>query len=228
MDYKIIKWGMANKLKERHSICFLFQLDFNLANIYLLSNWSYLVMPFAPFSNGLLTSKEKVLRKWIKERYFPVIDEADGSYFERSFKLKNLSDCKEGLKEALCDLVFKNNKRSPADLSAEEIDRVYTVLRYKDLFQKFKLNFTVLLGDYIISRRKDLDLRWGLLNDRQSLNPLVHPILVTDQKQQGYYELEKQLYGRKGYAGAEHYLQAVAFELENQAKEMVEVVGVMQ
>jgi hypothetical protein len=227
MDYKIIKWGMANKLKERHSICFLCQLDFNLANIYLLSNWSYLVMPFAPFSNGLLTSKQEVLRKWIKERYFPVGDEGDGSYFERHLRLKNLTSCKEGLKVALCDLVFKNKKRSPEDLSAEEIDRVYAVLRYKDLFQKFKLNFTVLLGDYIISRRKDLDLRWGLLNDRQHLNPMVNLIIVGDQMQQGYYDFEKQLSGKQGYAGAEHYLQAVVFGSENQAKEMVEVVGVM-
>ena len=226
-NYKIVKWKLANRLKEKKCMGFLCQLDFNLANIYLLNDWSYLVMPSSPFSDALVTAKQELLQKWIKNRYFPVIDEGDGSYFERNLRLKNLTGCKEGLKEALYDLVFKDNKRSPADLSAEDIDRVYAVLRYKELFQKFKLNFTVLLGDYIISRRKDLDLSWGLLTDRQSLNPLVHLIIVTDQKRQGYYELEKHLNCKQGYPGVEYYLQAVDFGSENQSKEMVEVVGVM-
>ena len=227
MEYKVLKGKSANKLKEKNCIAFLCQLDFNLARVYLLCDWTYLVMPFNPFSNCLLISKQELLQKWIKERHFPVSGWGDRSYFEKSQSLKNLASYKEGLKEALCDLIFKEEKRSPDDLCAEEIDCIYEVLSHRNLFEELKLNFTVLLGDYIIGRRKDLHLRWGLLSDRQYINPVLNLIIVTDQKQQGYYELEKEIGSKRGYAGVDHYLQGVVLESKKQVEDMLEIVGVM-
>jgi hypothetical protein len=227
MDYKVLKWKRGNKLKETMGIGFIAQIDFNLAKVYLLSDWSYLVMPFNPLSNWLVTHKLELMRKWIKERYFPVGEGGDTSYFERSHMLRNLASFKEELKEALCDLIFKNKRRAPADLSADEIDCIYEILKYRNLFHEFKLNFIILLGDYLINRRKDLDLSWGLLSDRQYLNPLMSLIIVTDPKRQGYYEIEKQLSIGQGYAGIEHYLRAVVLESKRQVEDMVEIVGVM-
>jgi hypothetical protein len=227
MNYKILKWKHANKLKEQKSIAFILQIDFNLAKVYLLSDWTYLVMPFNPFSNWLLTDKQELLQKWIKERYFPVDDEIDRSYFERSRSLENLTYHKAGLKQALCDFIFKDGNRSPDELSGDEIDCIHEALKYRGLFARFKLNFIFLLGDYVISQRKDRDLHWGLLSDKQSLNPSINLIIVTDLKRGEYYDLEGQLCSRQGYAGVDHYSQEVDFGSESQAREVGEILWVM-
>ena len=228
MDYEVLDSSYAKRLKKKKSLGFLLQIDFNLADVYLLDNWSFLVMPFDPANDWLLTSDQALLRKWIKEGCFPMGDGVDRSYFERRRKLESQITFKEVLKEALCNFMFMEGKRSPADLSAEEIDWLYELLRQREMFQKFQLNFIFLLGDYIISRRKELDLHWGLLNDKQTLNPAINLIVVADQKQRGYYDIEKQLNGKQGYAGAEQYMNSAVFGSDNQAKVIVEIIRVMQ
>jgi hypothetical protein len=228
MDYKVLNSTHANKLKKKKNLGFILQIDFNLANVYLLSNWSYLVMPFNPSSDWLLTTDQELLHKWIKDGYFPMGDAIRGSYFERRRKLESHFNRKEALKQAFCDFIFQGEKRSVGDLSAEEINCLYEILRARNLFDRFRLNFILLLGDYIISRGKGLGLRWGLLNDKQHLNPIVHLVIVTGQKQQGYYNLEQQLSSEQVYAGADHYLNEVVFGSGSLAKNMVEIVRVFQ
>jgi hypothetical protein len=228
MDYKVLNSTDAKKLKKTKNIGSILQIDFNLANVYLLSDWSFLVMPSNPSSNCLLTAKQELLHKWIKDGYFPMGDQVRGSYFTRRRRLEGLFSRKEGLKQVVCNFIFNDEMQLSGNLSAAEIDSLYEILRARNLFEKFQLNFILLLGDYIISRGKDWGLRWGLLSDKQQLNPLIHLSIVTDQKRQGYYNLEQQLSSKQGYAGADHYLNAVVFGSRRLAKDLVEIVRLSQ
>jgi hypothetical protein len=224
MDYKVLNWRPANRLKARKSVSLILHVEFNLAKVYLLKDCSYLVMPINPFGKALQTDKQELLNKWIDERYFPVDDKVDSSYFENRERLENLMNFKEELKEALCQYVFNGRWPPPDSLSAGEIDSIYQLLRDRDAYDQFKLNFTVLVGDYIIRRQKDMDLRWGLLTVKQYLNPLTSLILITDQRQKRYYNLEKKISSKWGYAGVEYFLQAIVEGPGPKLNEIIEMI----
>jgi hypothetical protein len=207
MDYRVLHWRSANKLKARKSVALILHIEFNLAKVYLLKDCSYLVMPINPFGNALLTNKLELLNSWIAERCFPAGDKVDGSHFEDREKLENLMSFKEELKETLCQYIFKDRWRSPASLSAAEIDGIYELLRDRNVYEQFKLNFVVLLGDHIISRQKKISFRWGLLIIKQYLNPLTSLVLITDQTQKRYCNLEKQISSKWGYAGVDYFFK---------------------
>jgi hypothetical protein len=225
MDYRVLNWRSANKLRANKSVALILHIEFNLSKVYLLKDCSYLVMPINPFGKALRTGKLEVVNKWIEERYFPAGDIVDGSYFETREKLENLMSFKEELKEDLCQYVFKDQGRLPDSLSAEEIDGIYALLQYKKQYQQFKLNFVVLVGDYIIRRQKKLDIRWGLLVVKQYLNPLISLILITDQRYKRYYNLERQISSKWGYAGVEYFLNAITDGPGARANEILEEIA---
>jgi hypothetical protein len=225
MDYRVLNWRSANRLKACKSVSLILHIEYNLSKVYLLKDCFYLVMPINPFGKALLTGNLEILNKWIEERFFPAGDEADGSYLETREKLENLMGFKEELKEALLQYAFKDEGRSPDSLSAQEIDGIYELLRDKELFRQFKLNFIVLVGDYIIRRQKEMDLRWGLLIVKENLNPLTSLILITDQRHKRYYNLERQVSSKWGYAGVEYILNAIVEGPGARANEVIEVIA---
>jgi hypothetical protein len=209
MEYKILTWKSANKLKDKKSVACVMQIDFNLAKIFLLKDWSFLVMPLNPFGNGLHTHKEGVLQQWIKERFFPVGDEVNKLYFENRDMVENLINHKEGLKQVLCNHFFDEGKRSPGELSAEDIDGIYDILKKRNLYQQFKLNFLVLAGDYIISQQREKTPQWGLLSLKQYLNPVISLVLITDEAKRDYFDLELRLSGKRAYPGIARYIKDI-------------------
>lgn len=225
MDYSVLNWRSANRLKARKSVALILHIEFNLSKVYLLKDCSYLVMPINPFGKALRTSKQEVLNKWIKERHFPSGDIDDDTNFETREKLENMMNFKEELKEALCQYAFKDESRSPDSLSVAEIDGIYELLRTKDQFRQFKVHFIVLVGDYIIRQQQEMDLRWGLLIVKQYLNPIISLILITDQRHKKYYHLERQVGSKWGYAGVEFIIDAIAEGPGAKANETIEVIA---
>src|SRR5690606_16347286 len=122
---------------------------------------SYLVMPLNPFGNSVLTNKKRLLDKWISEQHFPVSDEANKFYFDNQDKIDNLIVNKNALKQSLCNYVFKGESKIPRNLSSEEIDSIYKLLKKRKKYQEYKLNFIVLVGDYILNQNKQEGYRWG-------------------------------------------------------------------
>ena len=224
MDYRVLNWRSANKLKARKSVSVILHIEFNLGKVYLLKDCSYLVMPINPFGKAIHTNKQELVNRWIEERYFPVDDKVDSSYFETRERLENLMNFKEELKEALCQYVFKDGWRLPDSVTAGEIDNIYQLLRNRDAYQQFKLNFIVLVGDYIIRRQKDMHIRWGLLFVKQYLNPLTSLVLITDHRQKRYYHLEKKVNSKWGYAGVEYFVQAIVEGPGPKVNEIIEMI----
>lgn len=227
MDYKVLDWHAANGLKDQMNATFVMQPDFNFSKVYLLNNSSYLIMPLNPFGNSLVTDKKELLDKWISEQNFPANDEVNKFYFENHDKIDNLIARKEVLKQELCNYVFKGENKTFDELSAEEIDGIYKVLKKSKKYPAFKLNFIVLVGDFILNQNKLENYSWGLLRSKQFLNPVMSLIIVTDEKEKRYYNLEDKISGKFGYVGVQYYLKSISDALTSRADEIAEIAKVM-
>lgn len=228
MDYKVLDWSSANELKDKMNATFVVQPDFNFSKVYLLSDSSYLIMPLNPFGNSVLTSKKDLLDKWISEQHFPVSDEANKFYFDNQDKIDNMIANKKALKQSLCNYVFKGESKTPDNLSSEEIDRIYKVLKKRKKYQEYNLNFIVLVGDYILNQHNQERCHWGLLRSKQLLNPVMSLIIITDEKEKRYYNLEDKMSGKFGYVGVQYYFRSISDAITNRANEIEEIAKVMR
>lgn len=226
MDYKVLDWSSANELKDKMNATFVKQLDFNFSNVYTLSDSSYLIMPLNPFGNSLLTNKKDLLDKWISEQHFPANDEVNKFYFDNQDKMDNLIANKEALKQTLYNYVFKGENKTSNELSAEGIDSIYNLLKKRKKINEYKLNFIVLVGDFILNQYKQENYRWGLLRNKQLLNPIMNLIIVTDEKEKQYFNLEDEIFGKWGYLGIQDILQAISNH-KRRANEIEDIVKVM-
>lgn len=226
MEYKILDWQTANDLKDSMKATFVLQPDFNFSSIYLLKDSSYLIMPLNPFGNSVLTTNKGLLDKWVNEKRFPNIDEANNFYFENQDKIDNLIANKDALKETLCNYIFKEQKKVPSELTKDDIDSIYNILKRRKRIKEYKLNFIILAGDFILTQHKNKNYRWGLLKDKQLLNPIVSLILITDINKNQYFNLEDEIFGKWGYTGMYDILHSI-LNHKRLPNEMVEIEKIM-
>lgn len=227
MDYKVLDWSSANELKDKMNAVYVEQLDFNFSRVYLLNDSSYLIMPLNPFGNSIITSKKDLLAKWISKQRFPVSGEVNQFYFNNQDKIDNLIASKETLKQSLCNCLFKGESKTPDNLSSEEIDNIYALLKKRKKYQEYKLNFIVLVGDYILNQHKQEGYHWGLLRNKQFLNPLMNLIIVTSEDENQYYNIEDKITGKFGYVGVQYYLKSISDGLTKTSNTIEEIVKIM-
>ena len=209
MEYKILNWQTANDLKDSKNAILVLHPDFNLSSIYRLSDSSYLVMPLNPFGNSIVTSDKLLLDKWISEKRFPNIDAANKFYFENKGIIDSLSANKESLKQELCNHVFKGRKNAISDLTEDDIDSIYHTLKKGKKINRYKLNFIVLVGDFLLSKYNKEKCQWGLLKSKELINPIVSLILITDANENYFFNIEDEIFGKWGYTGIRDILQAL-------------------
>ena len=85
----------------------------------------------------------------------------------------------------------------------------------------------MLVGDFILNQHKQENYRWGLLRSKQFLNPVMSLIIVTDEKEKRYYNLEDKISGKFGYVGVQYYLKSISDALTSRADEITEIAKVM-
>jgi hypothetical protein len=59
-----------------------------------------------------------------------------------------------------------------------------------------------MVGDFLLNKNKDW--KWGVLRSKQLLNPVMSLIVVKDEKQNLYYNLEDNISGKWGYPGVQY------------------------
>lgn len=224
MDYKVLDWSSAAKLKERLKGKVFKSIDFNLASVYLLEDSSYLIMPLNPFGNSILTKDKSLLDNWVKEQRFPDIDDANAFYFNNQVKIEGLLSYKEALKKELYSYVMKDRGEGITNPSVDDIDHIYQTLKKRKKIKEYKLNFIVLVGDCILEANKDY--RWGILENKQLLNPLMNLVIVKDKGKGIYYNLEENSTGKWGYPGMQYILKTVS-ESNKKSNEIEEIKKVM-
>jgi hypothetical protein len=219
MNYKVLDWHSANELKNKMNAVFVEQFDFNFSKKYILSDKSYLIMPLNPFGNSILTKRKDLLDKWINNHHFPSNDKVNKFYFDNQKKIDNIIANKDALKRDLCNYIFKKENIIPDTLTAREIDSIYDLLNKRETYQKYMLNFMVLVGDFVLSQYKNKSYHWGLLKIKQYLNPICHLIIVIDEKKQLFFDIEDKINGKWGYVGVQYILGNISDDLFSRVDE---------
>jgi hypothetical protein len=225
MDYEVLSGSSANDLKNRSDAKLIATNAFNFSKTYLLNDGSYLVMPLNPFGNSLHTSEKQELDNWISEGYFPSGDEANTFYLENRPQIDNLPAYQEKLKETLFGFVFKDDLTAAKAMDEATIEHIYEILKKKKKIKTFKLHFLVLLGDFIISKDQSGLYHWGKLSNKQLLNPIIKPVIVTNEEEQLYFDLEDSIYGKWGYVGVQAILHALASDMTKKGNEIETLIS---
>jgi hypothetical protein len=222
MEYKVLDCPEAANLKKDAK--FFRYLDFNHSTVYMLDDSSYLLMPLNPFGKSMRINSINLLERFIKERHFPDNEKANEFYVENKCNIDNFIEYKEKLKKDLIDYVFKGSDQRLQELPVEQIDYVYEFMKKRKMIKKYKLNFIALLGDCLIKRYEAEGLKWGLLANKQLLNPVINLILIADQKQGIYFNIEESIFGKYSFSG----VQMVIHDIENYPKKSNEIESIVK
>ncbi|WP_342327993.1 hypothetical protein [Pedobacter sp. FW305-3-2-15-E-R2A2] len=200
-NYEILEWSKANDLKLAKNTQFLMTISYNLGQVYKLQDLSYVVIPINPFGKALLTKDKKVLDRWITDSYFPTNEDINSFFFKNAEKIKKLPEFKD---ELIRELEIGINSTESISRTSEEIDQIYKQLKNRKIFPKYRLNFIVLVGEYLIKRHPDIRAAWALYRNKQLLNPDTQLALVRVLNNQNcYFKLENFITGKWGYRGME-------------------------
>lgn len=146
-------------------------------------------MPLNPFTKTILTKDSLLLESWIDKQIFPMDGGINRFYFDNRTKIDHLNSVVPILVKELLDAVGIE----ATIVTAVEIDKIYAFLVDEKNFERYKLNYIALIGDFLKSRGT-VHIHWGLLKRKQFLNPLVQIVLV---KKEGdtihYFNLEEKL-----------------------------------
>jgi len=205
-QYEILSFTEAAILKKQAK--YLNSIEFNLAKIYII-NGSYLVMPLMPFASSILVFDKALLDKFITEEHFPVNDNVNAWYHKNKTTVDNLNDLKVNMiQELLINSIYKEDREQQIKLKSNDIDLIYQKLKQAKKLTKYKLNFIVLTGEYIINNLRQDEWDWGVLKNKQLLNPIINLILVKAASNT-YYNIQEALFGKWKYQGIEELLKNI-------------------
>lgn len=202
MEYKIIERVAANELLETQSGVYEYFIAYNFAKVYKLDDGSFMVVPLSPFGNCIQAFSIEQINKWVEQRSFPIIEKYNSFYFENKDIIDNFNKYKDLLKSEL--LNFVELKYEDVAKKPEQIDRIQTLLKSKRKWNKYKLPFLCLVGDYLIENILDNKAYWGVLEEKFFLTPLVKLILIKKNEDDNdvFYQLQDEIIHNKyGYLG---------------------------
>ncbi len=185
MGYQIIDWQLANDIKSNAEK--VSQIDFNLASVYLYDDSKYLVMPLNPFGKSIIIDNKQLLEDFIDKKCFPVFENVHKFYVENKEKIDNIASYKNIL---ISDLLksYYGHEVNLHNITLNQIEEIYKGLILNKRIKKNRLEFILLIGEYII--QLDKGYHWGRLENRQFLNPLVNLVIVTNKLEQEYFNVE--------------------------------------
>ncbi|WP_333624781.1 hypothetical protein [Sphingobacterium siyangense] len=185
---KMVDWATANDMSSKEGGSFLKSIAFNNAQVYKYKE-TFIIMPLNPFSKAILTKDSVLMESWIQKEIFPMEGTLNRFYFNNREKMDHLNTFIPVLKKELLQAVGIESEV----VTAAEIDKIYAFVADKKNFEKYKLNYIAVMGDYLKSKAAP-DVKWALLKSKQLLNPLVQMALVKDDGGVIYYfDLEERL-----------------------------------
>lgn len=199
MEYRILVWQDANDLKKSKNAEFIYTIESNKSNVFLLDDSTFLLMPFNPFGNSIQVKEKNVIENWVANDKFPITEEFNRFYYDNELVINNLNTHKEKLKEDLFNYVYKDPSNHPVDLNKQVIDEIYKYVKAKRKVDNYRLNFIVLVGDYLMGNNKKY--KWGLYKSCQYINPVHFLAIVNSDPQPKCFNLEANLFTKHGYLG---------------------------
>lgn len=217
-SFEVVKWpDSLLSIDEKNGKLHLY-IEYNHASVYLLEDSTYLVIPLNHFGNAIKTSNRALIDDWIEQRRFPSEDTESASYIDGTYDFSNFQESKNSLISDLFTLPFFSEKGSPSKVDIAIIDELYAYLKKKRKFKKYKINFLLWAGDFLI-RQSSEPIEWGVLSTTQLLNPVNDLVLIT--KGNRYYNLEFKMHGKYGYVGMLYYQKTISFKRVSEFETLV-------
>jgi hypothetical protein len=189
MNYEIIAHEKFELIKKNARVVSSLTIDFNFATAYFLKDSSVLVQPLNPFGKCLLIKDRTTFDEFIQCRSFPKTMEIENIYDEYRHIFINFITGKKDIINILYQYTY--NKNYDAIVTLEQIEEIYAILLQKKKISKFKIYFILLVGDFIIQH--NLNYKWGILEIKQLINPIYKIVLVTNELQKEYFNLEYEI-----------------------------------
>ena len=203
MEYKIIDWTTANNLKNSLKAKFKLMVESTKAQLFQLKDGTYLLMPINPFGNSIHIMDKAVFDNWVSTNEFPIADEGNKWYAENKPLIDNLIQNKEQLKKDLLEFVYNEKDYSSIQLSEAVMDEIFDCIKKKRKMDKYRLNFIILAGDYLM--KGITDFKWGLLKSYQLINPIYSISIIQVGSELKFYDLETAFFGKWGYSGMQYF-----------------------
>ena len=154
MEYEIIDWESAINIKENAKK--ILQIDFNFASVYLCDDSKYLVAPLNPFGKNIIIDNRRLLQDFIDKKHFPVFENVHKFYNENKEKIDDLNSCKNMSISNLLKLFCSQEEAIKVqNITLNQIEEIYSALILKKKIKKYKLDFILLVGEYIIQLDKE-------------------------------------------------------------------------
>jgi len=194
-DYKqekvsfLIDYLKKNKKKIDN---YNYQLETNGAFVYILGNSEVVLLPgnLSSYENGLIIKNEEVLKKMIKNDYFPV-DVVDFYQFEiYKDKLVNLPDhVNENITSLERDLDIEILNRAKYDeVFFKTFNEAIKKIDLKKNKDKYTLSLSILLGEIIIKNKGGY---WQITKEYGTYNPYYVPFVVLNDSKIELAVMEK-------------------------------------
>lgn len=222
MEYFTITKDKAEEIKLNIGIKKERFIDFNFSTAYFLKDDSVVVQPLNPFGKCLRILDLNIYEKFIKQESFPIVESLDNLYKNNSDIIVNIARNKENLINVLYKFVYKKDRNDTLDLN--KIEDILLILKKKKMFENYKLNFIVLLTDFILQSNKNY--KWGILKVKQLMNPIYRIVLVVDDGNERYYQIEQEINDRLLNWGVE-YIISRAVSRSKKSGELEKIIQVI-
>ena len=199
MNYNVLNWNEASKFKNHSGTKFLKNIDFNESSVYKLKDSSFLIMPLNPFGKSLKTKNKELIEMWESQKYFPTNEIVNNFYFKNKLLIENLNVNRSKLREDLFNYIYGKRRDPLLSINSNMIDNIYKSLNDKKVLNRFKLNFIVLVCDYLSINNSKYKI--GILEQKQLLNPINSIVLSLDSELKYYCSIEECVFGSYGYLG---------------------------
>lgn len=185
----IIDYLKKNKKKINS---YNYQLDSNGAFVYILSNKEVVLLPssLSSYENGLILKNEEVLKKMIKDDYFPVNVVDLYQYEIYKNKLIDLPDhINENIASLEKDLNIEiSNKTNYDEMFFKTFNEAIKKIDLKKNKDKYTLSLSILLGEIIIKNKGGY---WQINKEYGVYNPYYVPVVVLNESKIELEVMEK-------------------------------------
>lgn len=209
MEYEVLDWPVARDLVEKNDAHCIELIDYNQGQVYQLKDSSYVVMPVMPFAKCLRVYHRQLLDEWIRNSFFPTGEHFSDFYYKHKAIMDNFPQYTDKLREELITYIQKKPGNTGHVPDSDDIDLIYKTLRKRKKFSTYRLHFYALLGSYIIKICPEEHFKWGLLQNKQMLDPPVSLVLLKKHDNAWrYFDLEDCVEGKFGYLSVQYVLSS--------------------
>lgn len=195
--YRILSSEEALSLKQDPGTEPRNGIEWNRANVYTLSDDSYLVMGLiGSFCPAVWVKDYATIEQFIVDEFFPDGDKLWLYYKENRHFYDDLNHTKSQLIRELF-VYCKLEETTPVNV--ETVDYIWAIIKKRRKKAQYRLHFSVLVCEYFI--QLDSDCYIDVRKECQTLNPTMMVVLRSKNDLKKYIDIDHEVFGKWGFFG---------------------------